>query len=85
MRRRAFIASAGAAVAAPLSAWAQSNGATRKIGVLIGPAVDPEGQARLDALRQDWAHADGTMGRMFRSMFDGGMEISILLSHKLLS
>ncbi len=53
MRRRALTALLGGAVAAPLVAWAQQQGAPRRIGVLMGVAAgDLEWQARLEAFRK---------------------------------
>ncbi len=52
MRRRAFIELLGGAATWPLVARAQQPGRMRRIGVLMGVADDPEGQARLMALKQ---------------------------------
>ncbi|MGB9273225.1 MAG: hypothetical protein WCB74_28970 [Pseudolabrys sp.] len=50
MRRRDFIKIvAGSAASWPLTAHAQQTERMRRIGVLIGVADDPEGQARLAA------------------------------------
>jgi putative tryptophan/tyrosine transport system substrate-binding protein len=52
MRRRAFIAVLGGAAAWPLLARAQQPDRMRRIGVLMGVTDDPEGQARVKAIKQ---------------------------------
>src|SRR5258708_37902850 len=81
MKRRDFITLlGGAAVAWPVVARAQQSGRMRRIGVLMTVSEnDPEGQARLDALRQglnqlgwaegknlavDYRWAGGDIGRL---------------------
>ena len=53
VRRRQFITLiGGAAIASPLAARAQQVERVRRIGLLMGTADDPEGQARVTALKQ---------------------------------
>jgi putative tryptophan/tyrosine transport system substrate-binding protein len=63
VKRREFITLlGGAAVAWPLAARAQQTERVRRIGLLMGAADDPEGQARVTALKrglQDLGWTDG--------------------------
>jgi putative tryptophan/tyrosine transport system substrate-binding protein len=62
--RRKFLAALGGAAAAwPLAASAQQPSGVRRIGVLMGVADDPEGQARVAALKQGLQELGWTDGR----------------------
>jgi putative tryptophan/tyrosine transport system substrate-binding protein len=64
MRRRAFIALLGGAVAWPLATRAQQPSGMRRIGVLVSTSADdPEGQARLMAFVQRLQQLGWTVGR----------------------
>jgi putative ABC transport system substrate-binding protein len=64
MKRREFIALAGAAATLPLAARAQQ---LRRIGVLMGYAEnDPEGQTRVAAFREEFQKLGWTEGRNIR-------------------
>src|SRR5262249_52956877 len=63
-KRRDFITLLGGAAAAwPLAARAQQGEQMRRIGVLMGVADDPEGQARVTALKQGLQELGWTDGR----------------------
>jgi putative tryptophan/tyrosine transport system substrate-binding protein len=68
MNRRDFITLVGGAAAAwPLAARAQQSGTVRRIGVLLSTLEsDPEGQARIAALRQGLQEMGWTEGRNIR-------------------
>ena len=67
MRRRAFIAALGGAVAWPLAARAQQPEGMRRIGVLLNAtADDPEYQARLGAFLQGLQQSGWNIGRNVR-------------------
>jgi putative tryptophan/tyrosine transport system substrate-binding protein len=62
--RRKFLATlGGAAVVWPLAARAQQTERVRRIGLLMGAADDPEGQARVTALKQGLQDLGWTDGR----------------------
>jgi len=64
IKRREFISLlGGAATAWPLAARAQQTERVRRIGVLMGVADDPEGQARVTALKQGLQELGWTDGR----------------------
>jgi len=64
MKRREFITLFGGAAAAwPLAARAQQGERVRRIAVLMGVVDDPEGQARVTALRQGLQALGWTDGR----------------------
>ena len=67
MRRREFVGLLGGAAAAwPLAAHSQQRERMRRIGVLIGVADDPEGQARLAAFKQGMQALGWAEGRNLR-------------------
>src|SRR5262249_42059788 len=75
MKRRAFISLLGGAAAAwPLAARAQQGERMRRIGLLMGAADDPEGQARVTALKQGLQDLGWTDGRniQIETRFGGG-------------
>jgi ABC-type uncharacterized transport system substrate-binding protein len=64
MRRREFISLLGSAAAWPLAARAQQGGTVRRVGVLLSASeTDPEGQARVAALRQGLQELGWSEGR----------------------
>src|SRR5215471_10206428 len=64
IRRREFVFTLGGAAAAwPLAARAQQGERMRRIGLLMGAADDPEGQARVTALKQGLQDLGWTDGR----------------------
>jgi putative ABC transport system substrate-binding protein len=64
IRRRKFLATLlGGAAAWPLAAQAQLTERMRRIGLLMGAADDPEGQARVTALKQGLQDLGWTDGR----------------------
>jgi putative ABC transport system substrate-binding protein len=63
MKRRKFTILLGAAAAWPLTARAQQPDRVRRVGVLMGIADDPEGQARVMVFRQALQALGWTEGR----------------------
>jgi len=63
MKRREFMILLGAAAACPLAAGAQQPDRVRRVGVLMGIADDPEGQARVMVFRQALQALGWTEGR----------------------
>jgi len=61
--RREFITLLGGAAAWPVAARAQQAERVRRIGLLMGTADDPEGQARVTALKQGLQELGWTNGR----------------------
>jgi len=61
--RRQFMTLLGGAAAWPLAARAQQGERMRRIGLLMGAADDPEGQARVTALKQGLQDLGWTDGR----------------------
>jgi putative ABC transport system substrate-binding protein len=74
MRRREFITLIGSAATWPLVAHAQPSERMRRIGVLVGVADDPQGQARLAALQNAMQMLGWSEGRNihFEIRFTGG-------------
>ena len=73
-RRELLAALSGAAVAVPLAARAQQAKRVRRIGLLLVTADDPEGQARVTALKQGLQELGWTDGRniQIETRFGGG-------------
>jgi hypothetical protein len=72
MRRRAFIAALGGAAAWPMMARAQRSDRMRRLGVLMSFASDdPEGQARVAALRGGLEALGWVEGKIFGSTIAG--------------
>ena len=63
MNRRDFITLVSVSAAWPLAAQAQLTERMRRIGLLMGAADDPEGQARVTALKQGLQDLGWTDGR----------------------
>jgi putative ABC transport system substrate-binding protein len=83
MKRREFITLLGGAVAAwPLAARAQQGERVRRIGLLMATADDPEGQARVTALKQGLQELGWTDGRniQIETRF-GGAEAGRIRAH----
>ena len=74
LRRREFITLIGGAAAWPLTARAQQPEQMRRIGVLMVVANDPEGQARVTALKEGLQDLGWTDGRniQIETRFGGG-------------
>jgi putative ABC transport system substrate-binding protein len=68
--RRKFLATLGGAVAGwPLAARAQQGERVRRVGVLMGIADDPEGQARVAVFRQALQALGWTEGRNIQFIY----------------
>src|SRR5262249_60036759 len=63
MKRREFITLIGGAAAWPVATYAQQGERVRRIGLLLGVADDPEGHARVTALKQGLQELGWTEGR----------------------
>src|SRR5207302_8234107 len=63
MKRREFMILLGGAATWPLAARAQQPDRVRRVGVLMGLADDPEGQARVMVFRQALQALGWTEGR----------------------
>src|SRR5215472_2399238 len=74
IERRKFLATLGGAAAWPLAARAQQGERMRRIGLLMGAADDPEGQARVTALKQGLQDLGWRDGRniQIETRFGGG-------------
>jgi len=74
IRRREFLLLGGMAAAWPLVARAQQGERMRRVGVLMAVANDPEGQARLTALKEGLQDLGWTDGRniQIETRFGGG-------------
>ena len=74
MKRRDFITLFGGAAAWPLAARAQQPERMRRIGVLMGSADDPAGQARVTALKEGFQGLGWIEGRNIEieTRFGGG-------------
>ena len=83
VRRRQFITLiGGAAIASPLAARAQQVERVRRIGLLMGTADDPEGQARVTALKQGLQELGWIDGRniQIETRF-GGADVGRIRAH----
>jgi len=81
-RREVIAALGGAAAAWPLAARAQQRERMRRIGLLIGVADDPEGQARVTVLKQGLQELGWTEGGniQIETRF-GGADVSRIRAH----
>ena len=83
MKRREFITLlGGAAFVWPVAARAQQPERVRRIGLLMGTADDPEGQARVIALKQGLQELGWTEGRniQIETRF-GGADVGRIRAH----
>ena len=72
LKRREFITLLGGAAAAwPLAVSAQEVNRPRRIGILMGAANDPEGQARAKSFEQSMDRIGWATGRMSGSIIAG--------------
>jgi putative ABC transport system substrate-binding protein len=81
-RRELIVALGGAAAAWPIAARAQQTGRVRRVGVLMGSADDPAGQARVTALKEGFQELGWIEGRNIEieTRFGGG-DISRIRVH----
>src|SRR6516164_4754404 len=77
LQRREFIAGLGGAAAWPLAARAQQRDRVRRIGVLmVYPADDPAGSARIEAFHKGLQQAGWTEGRNIQIDLRWGASLS---------
>ena len=72
MKRREFITLLGGAAAAPIAAWAQQAGGTRRVAVLMGTATTELGQSYLATFVRRLEQLGWANGRNIQSKRAGG-------------